>query len=130
MSADRVLIAPILIGDPARILAAVEELGRDVSAWSLIAKRGRHAAAARAVGDGAHGRAQAIMKHERRDPLRRASRRGGQEGRRPAHTVRVSHVFALDVPTLDELLFISDAAIKIAPDLLIKVDITQNAIDL
>ena len=49
MSADRVLIAPILIGDPARILAAVEELGRDVSAWSLIAKRGRHAAAARAV---------------------------------------------------------------------------------
>ena len=44
--------------------------------------------------------------------------------------VRISHVFALDVPTLDEILFISDAAINIAPDLMTKVDIVQNAIDL
>ena len=36
----------------------------------------------------------------------------------------------MDVPTLDELLFISDAAINIAPDLITKVDIVQNAIDL
>jgi phosphate butyryltransferase len=36
----------------------------------------------------------------------------------------------MDVPTLDELLFISDAAINIAPDLVTKVDIVQNAIDL
>jgi len=39
-------------------------------------------------------------------------------------------VFALDVPTLEDILFVSDAAINIAPDLLAKVDITQNAIDL
>jgi phosphate butyryltransferase len=39
-------------------------------------------------------------------------------------------VFALDVPTLNSLLFISDAAINIAPDLTTKVDIVQNAIDL
>ena len=43
---------------------------------------------------------------------------------------RISHVFALDVPTLDEILFISDAAINIAPDLMTKVDIVQNAVDL
>ena len=43
---------------------------------------------------------------------------------------RISHVFAMDVPTLDDLLFISDAAINIAPDLLAKVEIVQNAIDL
>ena len=43
---------------------------------------------------------------------------------------RISHVFVLDVPSLDELLFISDAAINIAPDLVTKVDIVQNAIDL
>ena len=43
---------------------------------------------------------------------------------------RISHVFAMDVPTLDEILFISDAAINIAPDLLAKVEIVQNAIDL
>jgi phosphate butyryltransferase len=43
---------------------------------------------------------------------------------------RISHVFAMDAPTLDRLLFISDAAVNIAPDLLAKVDIVQNAIDL
>ena len=43
---------------------------------------------------------------------------------------RISHVFALDVPTLDEILYISDAAINIAPDLMTKVDIVQNAVDL
>ena len=43
---------------------------------------------------------------------------------------RISHVFALDVPTLDEILYISDAAINITPDLMTKVDIVQNAVDL
>jgi phosphate butyryltransferase len=43
---------------------------------------------------------------------------------------RISHVFVLDVPTLPHPLFISDAAINIAPDLATKVDIVQNAIDL
>ncbi len=36
----------------------------------------------------------------------------------------------LDTLTLEDLLFVSDAAINIAPDLLTKVDIVQNAIDL
>jgi phosphotransacetylase len=43
---------------------------------------------------------------------------------------RISHVFVMDVATRSELLFISDAAINIAPDLVTKVDIVQNAIEL
>ena len=43
---------------------------------------------------------------------------------------RISHVFIMDVPTYDEVLFITDAAINIFPDLDAKVDIVQNAIDL
>jgi len=39
-------------------------------------------------------------------------------------------VFVMDVPTKSSLLFISDAAINIAPDLTTKIDIVQNAIDL
>jgi phosphotransacetylase len=42
----------------------------------------------------------------------------------------MSHVFALDVPTYPRPLFITDAAINIAPDLADKRDIVQNAIDL
>jgi phosphotransacetylase len=43
---------------------------------------------------------------------------------------RVSHAFALDVPTYPKLLFLTDGALNIAPDLLDKRDIVQNAIDL
>ena len=43
---------------------------------------------------------------------------------------RISHVFIMDVPTYAETLFITDAAINIFPDLDVKRDIIQNAIDL
>jgi phosphate acetyltransferase len=43
---------------------------------------------------------------------------------------RISHVFVMDVPTHPQTLFITDAAVNIAPDLLAKRDIVQNAIDL
>src|SRR4029079_4841377 len=43
---------------------------------------------------------------------------------------RISHVFVMDVPTYPETLFITDAAINIFPDLDVKRDIVQNAIDL
>lgn len=43
---------------------------------------------------------------------------------------RMSHVFALDVPTYPKPLFVTDGAINIYPDLAAKRDIVQNAIDL
>lgn len=43
---------------------------------------------------------------------------------------RISHVFVMDVPTHHQTLFITDAAVNIAPDLIAKRDIVQNAIDL
>ena len=42
----------------------------------------------------------------------------------------MSHVFALDVPHYPKPLFITDAAVNIAPDLDTKRDIIQNAIEL
>src|SRR4029453_8324249 len=43
---------------------------------------------------------------------------------------RISHVFVMDVPHHSETLFITDAAINIAPDFEAKRVIIQNAIDL
>jgi phosphate acetyltransferase len=43
---------------------------------------------------------------------------------------RISHVFIMDVPGHPQTLFITDAAVNIAPDLMAKRDIVQNAIDL
>ena len=43
---------------------------------------------------------------------------------------RMSQTFILDVPAYPRLLFVTDAAINITPDLKAKADIAQNAIDL
>jgi phosphotransacetylase len=43
---------------------------------------------------------------------------------------RISHIFAVDVPSFSRPLFITDAAVNIYPSLEDKRDIVQNAIDL
>ena len=42
---------------------------------------------------------------------------------------RISHVFLADLKTYPKLLYITDAAINISPDLLTKMHIVQNAVD-
>ena len=128
LGAEHDLIHPILIGDPDRIAAAAKELGKDVGGYDLIAVREPAEAAARAVTLVHQGRAAAIMKglihtDELLKPIVHDA--GGLRTTR-----RLSHVFIMDVPSLKELLLVTDAAINIAPTLKEKVDITQNAIDL
>ena len=128
LSADKGIIEPILIGDPARIASAAKDLEADISGYRLIPEINHRLAADRAVALVLAGEAGAVMKGDlHSDDLLAAvvKKDGGLRLRR-----RISHVFALDVPSRDELLFISDAAINIAPDLMTKVDIVQNAIDL
>jgi phosphate acetyltransferase/phosphate butyryltransferase len=43
---------------------------------------------------------------------------------------RMSHVFVIDVPDYDRLLFVSDAALNVRPNLKCLRDIVRNAIDL
>ena len=122
------LIEPILIGPRAQILelAAAESLALKES-WIVDAADHREACA-RAVEMTREGQSRAIMKGNiHSDEILGAVLRkeAGLRGER-----RISHVFAMDAPTLDRLLFISDAAVNIAPDLSVKVDIVQNAIDL
>jgi phosphate butyryltransferase len=125
---DHTLITPILIGDAGRIAAAAAEIGADISGLEIIDLPDHSAAAARGVALVHEGRAQALMKgHLHTDVLLKhvVKREGGLRMGR-----MLSHVFVMDVPGLDHLLFVTDAAINIAPDLECKVDIVQNAIDL
>lgn len=121
------LIEPVLVGDPARIQAAAQALGADIAGWPLMAASDHHTAAALAASLARDGQVQALMKGSlHSDVLLHAvvdSHAGLRTGR------RLSHVFVMNVATLDHLLFISDAAINIAPDLVTKVDIVQNTID-
>lgn len=128
LAAREGLIAPILIGDAARVRAAAAELDADLSSFEMIDVADHHEASARAVAMVAAGKAAAVMKGNVHTDILLAEvvrKDGGLRTHR-----RISHVFAVDAPKIDHLLFISDAAINIAPDLATKVDIVQNAIDL
>jgi phosphotransacetylase/acyl dehydratase len=128
LAAAEGVIEPILIGVKAAILKAAEAAGVDINPYRLIEASTHEEAAARAVEIVRKGEAASIMKgniHSDQLLAQVVKKDGGLRANR-----RISHVFVMDVPTLDELLFISDAAINIAPDLVTKVDIVQNAIDL
>jgi phosphate butyryltransferase len=122
------LIVPILIGSRVKIEEACKEAGEDLSGIQIIDITDHSAAAAKAVELVHSNQVRAIMKGNLHSDelLAQVVKKDG--GLRTAR--RISHVFAMNVPTLDHPLFISDAAINIAPDLMTKVDITQNAIDL
>jgi len=128
LSAKHGLIAPILVGARAGIQKAADEAGVDLSPYKIVEADDAEEACARAVELVVRGEAQALMKgNVHSDALLAAvlKKDGGLRGTR-----RITHVFAIDAPALDRLLFVSDAAVNIAPDLATKVDIVQNAIDL
>ena len=127
-AAEAGVIAPILVGPPDKIHAVAAEAGLDISKLEIVPAPHSHAAAQTAVELIRAGRGSLLMKGSlHTDELMGAVVRK-DTGLRTAR--RVSHVFIMDVPTYPKLLFITDAAINIAPTLEDKVDIVQNAVDL
>jgi phosphate butyryltransferase len=127
LAARRGIIRPILVGSAKTIAAVAKDIAADLKGIEIVDVADHDAAAAAAVELVHAGKAAAIMKGAlHTDELLHhvVKRDGGLRTRR-----RLSHVFVMDVPGLDHLLIVSDAAINIAPDLDAKVDITQSAID-
>jgi phosphate acetyltransferase len=122
------LITPLLVGPRGKILAAAEACGRDISGFELVDVPHSHAAAARGVALIREGRAGLLMKGSLHTDELMKEVTSGETGLRTAR--RISHVFVMDVPDHADTLFITDAAINIFPDLDVKRDIVQNAIDL
>ena len=121
-------LRPLLVGRSETIRAVAEAAGASLDGAELVEAEDPRAAAAIAVRLCREGRSEALMKGSlHTDELMAAvvSREGGLRGMR-----RISHVFAMDVPTYPKPLFVTDAAINIAPDLATKADIIQNAVDM
>lgn len=124
----RGLMQAVLVGPQARIAAVAEQAGLDLTGTELIDAPHSHAAADRAVELAREGRVAALMKGAlHTQELMRAvvARESGLRTDR-----RMSHVFVVEVEHYPRLLFITDGALNIAPGLLHKRDIVQNAIDL
>jgi phosphate acetyltransferase len=122
------LIVPTLIGPEHRIRAAAEQAGIDLGALKIVASRHSHEAAELAVKLVHQGDVEALMKGALHTDELMGEVVNARTGLRTER--RVSHVFAMDVPTYPKPLLISDAAINISPDLEAKRDIVQSAIDL
>ncbi|WP_262300344.1 phosphate acyltransferase, partial [Microvirga sesbaniae] len=122
------LIEPILVGPEAKIRAAAEALGKDLSSVRIVDAPHSHAAAEAAVDLVRSGQAEALMKGSLHTDEIMAAVVRREGGLRTAR--RISHCFVMDVPTHETALIITDAAVNIAPTLEDKVHIVQNAIDL
>ncbi|WP_374763442.1 bifunctional enoyl-CoA hydratase/phosphate acetyltransferase [Yunchengibacter salinarum] len=125
--AEADLLVPTLVGPEAKIRAAADAAGLDISPFDLVNSEHSHDAAATACKMAAEGRVQAVMKGAlHSDEILSAVIRS-----RALRTERrISHVYAMDVKTYHKPFLLTDAAISIAPDLSAKVDILQNAIHL
>ncbi len=127
-AAEAGLIVPVLVGPEAKIRAAAAAEGIDLAPYELVPTRHSQEAAATAVALARAGKVEALMKGSlHTDELLHevvARDTGLRTGR------QMSHVFVMDAPDYPRPLFLTDAALNIAPDLEAKRDIVQNAIDL
>ena len=127
-AAEAGLIKPILVGPKDKIISVARAFSLDLSGIEIIDVPHSQAAAETAVALVRSGKAELLMKGSLHtdELLSEVVKRdtGIRTGR------RISHVFVMDVPGHPHTLFITDAAVNIAPDLTAKHDIIQSAIDL
>ena len=127
-AAEARIIVPILVGPKERILGLAKSLALDIAGIDIVDVPHSQAAAEKAVEIVRNGGAELLMKGSLHSDEILAAVTRRETGLRTAR--RISHVFVMDVPTHPQTLFITDAAVNIAPDLPAKRDIIQNAIDL
>ena len=122
------LISPILVGPRARIEAVAKEHKLELGKATIVDAPYSEASAAKAVELVREGKAEALMKGSLHTDELMAAVVNREKGLRTAR--RISHCFVMDVPSYEETLIVTDAAVNIAPTMEDKVHIIQNAIDL
>lgn len=122
------LITPLLVGHRDEILAEAEAVGYQVSDDKIVHVAMKNETAPKAVELVRTGKADILMKGYLHTHVLLHAVLDSNAGLRTDRLL--SHVFLMQVPTYHKLLAVTDAAINIAPDLLQKAAIVQNAVDL
>ena len=127
-AARRGLIMPVLVGPEGKIRQAAEEAKIDLGPYRIVSTEHSHASAAKAVDLARAGEVEAIMKGSLHTDEIMGAIVPTAAGLRTSR--RISHAFVMDVATYPKMFIMTDAAVNIFPDLEVKRDIVQNAIDL
>ena len=122
------IIVPILVGDREEIERTAAKAGFDIKGLRIEHAASPEGAVKHAITLVHEGEALGLTKGSLHTDTFMAGVIRQESGLRTKR--RMSHVFCLAVPDYPDLLLVSDAAINIAPDLMTKRDIVQNAIDL
>ena len=127
-AAEMGILQPILVGPRDKIKAVAAQFDLDISKYEIVDAEHSNDSAAKAVQLAREGKAEMLMKGSlHTDELMGAVVRSAT-GLRTVR--RISHAFIMDVPSLDRVIIVTDAAINIFPTLEDKKHIVQNAIDL
>jgi phosphate acetyltransferase len=127
-AARRGFIIPVLVGPEAKIRKAAEEAQIDLSPYRIVSTEHSHASAAKAVELASSGEVESLMKGSLHTDEIMGAIVPAAAGLRTSR--RISHAFVMDVATYPKMFMMTDAAVNIFPDLEVKRDIVQNAIDL
>ena len=122
------LIEPVFFGEPVGIADCAAKLGWDISDFSIVSAGSETEAATAAALAAGRDEVSAIMKgHVHTDVFMRAllDREAGLRTGR-----RLTHLFHMTVRDKPGELFITDAALNVAPDLETKQEIIQNVVDM
>ena len=117
----------ILLGDSAKITEVAKKSGLDIGSFEAVHVPDDEEACAAAVKLVADGMASALMKGSIDTSVIMRAALDKDAGMRTDK--KLSHIAAFELPTFHKLLYVTDAAINIAPDINGKKDIIANAVD-
>lgn len=126
-AAEKGLAGFILVGDKTKTQKIACEAGLDISTFEIVDEPDDLLACKKAVSLVANGTASALMKGLIDTSVIMRAALDRETGIRTGR--KLSHVAAFELPTYHKLLFLTDAAINIAPTLEDKVQIIQNAVE-
>lgn len=116
----------VLVGDKDKILDCAKTLNIDVSNFEIIHESNNQAAALLAVELVSSKKADMVMKGLVDTATFLRAVLDKEKGLRTGKIL--SHVAVFDVPALQRIILVSDAAMNIAPDLMTKKQILENAV--
>jgi phosphate butyryltransferase len=126
-AAERGIAGFILVGDRVKTVAIAKEASLDISGFEIIDEPDDLLACQKAVALVAEGRATALMKGLVDTSVIVRAALDKEAGLRTGR--KLSHVAVFELAHYHKLLFLTDAAINIAPTLEDKVQIIQNAVE-